>query len=60
MSTLDNSKGTKSGHTVADRGGVEDVNDLVDVLVCVGLLLFEARPASGTGDDTPFGEFLLN
>jgi len=36
---------------VADGGGVEDVDDLGNVLVGVGLFFFEARWASGAGDD---------
>jgi len=57
---LDDSKWTKAGHAAADRGGMEDVNDLVDVFVGIGLLFFQARPATSAGDDTPFGELFLN
>ena len=57
---FDDSKGTKAGHAVADRGGMQHVNDLVDVLICVGLFLFKSGSAASAGDDAPFGEFLLN
>src|SRR3989304_594243 len=60
VSTLDDSKGTKAGNAMADCGGVEDVDDLVNVLVGVGLLFFQPRPASGAGDDAAFGQFPLD
>ena len=57
---FDDANRAKSGYAVADRGGVEDIDDLVDVLVGVGLFLFEAGPPTSAGDDAPIGEFFLD
>ncbi len=55
---FDDSKGTKAGHAVADRGGMEYVHNLVDILVSVGLLFLQPSPATSTGNNAPLGEFL--
>jgi hypothetical protein len=43
--------GPKACDAVADAGLVEDADDAQDVFVGVGLFFFEARAATGPGDD---------
>ena len=49
-STLYHSKWSQFGDAVGDVGVVEDVDDLDDVLVGVGLFLGKGGSASGAGD----------
>ena len=56
MSPLDDPDRPEPRDAPADGGGVEYVHDLIDVLVGVGLLFLQPRPAPSAGDDAPFGD----
>src|SRR5438105_3551307 len=59
-STLDDTDGTHAGDFARDAGLMHDLDDVVDVLVCLRLLLRQALAALGPGDDAAGLQLLVD
>src|SRR5207244_6727362 len=60
FSTLDHADGSHAGDFASKIGAMHDFDDEINVFVGVGLLLGEAFPASGAGDDAFGGQLLID